>query len=74
MRRRSVPILPVDGCCEEIEISVDMHNSLALIAGKRVKHLKGQLIFFNRSITQVLEAAYIQGMSDMAEAVSRNSH
>lgn len=40
------------------------------MANKRTRHIKRDLAYGTMTIDEILEAAYIQGMSDMAIAVA----
>lgn len=67
--KRAIPTLPLDESCREITIDTPMHNNLAAMADRRCGYIRRNLAYGNMTIGEIIAAAYIQGMTDLAQAI-----
>ncbi len=63
-------ISPIDKNCKEIKVPTEMHNNLYWMAHKRTAYIRNHVAYGNINLNQMLAIAYVQGMTDLAEAIS----
>lgn len=70
--KQQLRIKPVDADCKNIDVPIEMHNNLYHIACKRTGYIRQVMLYGSYTINQILALAYIQGMTDGAEAIYRD--
>ena len=74
MRINLRPILPVDQRGRTVEFSsgqeTEMLSRVSMIAAKRTRRILSDAAYGTMTLSQIVEAAYIQGMTDAAIASS----